>query len=83
MIERAELVKMLTTGSVTLEFTKLDGTERVMQCTLAEGVVPPTKVTPDTVQTATNKALANVVVYDTEKLGWRTVVLDRITKISA
>jgi len=39
-------------------------------------------VVPET--TGTSKAKdTNLVVFDTEKQGWRTVVLDRITKFSA
>lgn len=75
-LNRNEMIEFLQKGEVTIEFTKLDGSDRVMKATLQEGVVPET--------TGTSKAKdTNLVVFDTEKQGWRTVVLDRITNFSA
>lgn len=76
MINRNEMIDFLQKGEVTIEFTKLDGTNRVMKATLQESIVPET--------TGASRAKdTNLVVYDTEVKGWRTVVLDRITKFSA
>lgn len=75
-LNRDEMIKQLTQGEVTIEFTKVDGTNRVMKATLQESVVPVT--------TGTSRAKdTNLVVFDTEKTAWRTVVIDRITRFSA
>lgn len=71
-----DIVETLKTQVVEITFNKLDGTERVMNCTLQENVVP----------TTTGKSRAtdkNLVVFDVDKQGWRTIVADRITKVVA
>jgi dihydrodipicolinate reductase len=75
-LNRDEMIKHLTQGEVTIEFTKIDGSNRVMKATLQENVVPVT--------TGASRAKdTNLVVFDTEKNAWRTVVIDRIVKFSA
>lgn len=71
-----DIVEMLQIQTVEITFNKLDGTERVMNCTLQESVVPETK------GGKTKASDKNLVVFDVDKAGWRTVVVDRITKIS-
>lgn len=43
MFSREELVEQLKTGVYNVKFTKVDGTERVMPCTLVESYLPPAK----------------------------------------
>jgi len=71
-----DIVETLKTQVVEITFNKLDGTERVMNCTLQESVVPETTGK----SRATDK---NLVVFDVDKQGWRTIVADRITKVVA
>jgi hypothetical protein len=71
-----DIVETLKTQVVEITFNKLDGTERVMNCTLQENVVPVTTGK----SRATDK---NLVVFDVDKQGWRTIVADRITKVTA
>jgi len=71
-----DIVETLKTQVVEITFNKLDGTERVMNCTLQENVVPVTTGK----SRATDK---NLVVFDVDKQGWRTIVADRITKVVA
>lgn len=71
-----DIVETLKTQVVEITFNKLDGTERVMNCTLQENVVPATTGK----SRATDK---NLVVFDVDKQGWRTIVADRITKVVA
>lgn len=71
-----DIVKELENRVVEITFDKLDGTERVMNCTLQESVVPETKG-------GTTKANdKNLVVFDVDKQGWRTIVVDRIKKVA-
>ena len=39
-MERKELIGKLKEGDVSVTFTKKDGSERVMKCTLKEDVIP-------------------------------------------
>lgn len=70
-----DIVKELQQRVVEITFDKLDGTERVMNATLQEDVVPETKGGKTK---ATDK---NLVVFDVDKAGWRTIVVDRIKAV--
>jgi len=68
---KADYIKELQQGVRTIVFTKVDGTERTMKATLQESVVPAstgTSTAPD----------SNLVVWDTEKNGWRSVRINSI-----
>jgi len=63
-------------------FTKKDGTERAMRCTLVEGRIPsdkkPTSETSAAGRTTNGSAVA---VFDTEKSEWRSFRWDSVTKV--
>lgn len=75
---REWLQSMLRMGPVDVTFTKTDGTERVMKCTLQEGVVVPHTKTTERVKEENNNILA---VWDMEKNAWRSFRLDTITQV--
>jgi hypothetical protein len=61
-------------------FTKADGSEREMYCTLVEGRIPSEKL-PKT-QPATGQTTGSAVrVYDTEKGEWRSFRWDSVIKV--
>lgn len=70
-----DIVKELQQRVVTITFDKLDGTERVMNATLQEDVIP--EVTGESRATD-----SNLVVFDVDKQGWRTIVVDRIKAVA-
>ena len=72
-MSREDYVSALQTGVRTIVFNKKDGTERVMKATLDPKVVPP--VTSGGMRTAPP---TNLVVFDTEKQGWRSVIISSI-----
>lgn len=47
---KAGIQALLRQGAATIVFTKKDGSERVMKCTLQEGVVVPHEKTTDRVK---------------------------------
>jgi len=61
-------------------FTKQDGTERAMQCTLVEGRIPTDK-TPKNTSTSTTSSGSAVRVFDTEKSEWRSFRWESVTKV--
>lgn len=70
---------MLKTGPAKITFTKTDGTERIMNCTLNESVVVAyERRTERTVRPANENVL---VVFDIDKNQWRSFRLSSITKI--
>jgi hypothetical protein len=62
-------------------FTKADGTEREMYCTLVESKIPADK-TPKTNGTASTSSGSAVRVFDTEKSEWRSFRWESVTKVS-
>ncbi len=78
----AWLKSMLQTGPATVTFTKVDGTERVMKCTLEAKDLPPVVIKEDSKprkETSSTKALR---VFDLEKQEWRSFTIKNITSIN-
>lgn len=74
----AWLKGLLHERNVTVTFTKKDGTERKMECTLQESVVVPHEKTTDREKAKSDETLA---VWDVEKSAWRSFRLDSIKLI--
>ena len=60
-----------------ITFTKADGTERSMQCTLVEGRIPSEKIP----KKAGTPNVSAVRVFDTEKSEWRSFRWDSVIKV--
>lgn len=77
MISRDELIEALKSGSVLVNFTKTNGTERKMNCTLKQFELP---AITDKI-TTTSKKLTNsniVSAWDLDKQAWRSFRLDSV-----
>lgn len=72
---KSEISRFLHRGEVQIDFQKVDGTYRSMRCTLKEGVIPVIEKNDAKTHTSNPE---NLVVFDTEKHGWRTVKFDKI-----
>jgi hypothetical protein len=70
---------LLRDEKVTIVFTKKDGTERKMVCTLAESKIPSEKSPKNTGKTQSDEAIA---VFDLEKQDWRSFRWDSVKKIN-
>ena len=69
-------------GSVTVTFTKKDGTERVMECTLQPELLPPVVVTEDVEPKRQKAANEDVMaVYDLESKGWRSFTVRSVKRL--
>ena len=72
--KREALIKrLLTNPKTTVTFTKVDGSKRVMNCTLMEGHVPAMESTSERKE---NKDV--VVVFDLDKSQWRSFRVDSV-----
>lgn len=69
---------LLKSQEVTISFTKKDGTERKMLCTLVENKIPSKKLPKNSGKSKSDDALA---VFDIEKDAWRSFRWDSVTKI--
>lgn len=79
---REELVELLKNNIVEVTFTKLNGDERVMPCTLYEGMLPPAKkddpITQKKVREISDKVVA---VWATESKAFRSFRYDRVKSV--
>ena len=66
--ERDWLISLLRSGPVNVTFTKTDGTERLMNCSLREDLVQQYEKKTDKVRVVNEDVLP---VYDLEKQQWR------------
>jgi hypothetical protein len=75
---REWLKGLLREQEVTVIFTKKDGTERKMLCTLAESKIPSENAPTNSGKKQSDDALA---VFDVTKSAWRSFRWDSVKKI--
>ena len=76
-MKRDTLIKNLQKQTMRITFTKVNGEERIMDCTLQEHMIPLTDVN-------NRKENEEVLpVFDINKGEWRSFRLDSITNIEA
>ena len=75
---RKWLISHLKYGPVTVYFTKKDGTERKMDCTLKEENIVQYEKKTDRVKTLNEETCP---VFDLEKNEWRSFRYDALTKV--
>jgi hypothetical protein len=77
---RDEIKEILKKGVHSVTFTKVDGTTRVMQCTLDPDLLPPPKE-GDEEKVKKEPNLSILPVWDVEKEGWRSFKVDSVTEV--
>ena len=66
--------------SVTVTFTKKDGTERVMNCTLKPELLPEAKPVAEGKEPR-KESTTSIRVYDLEKQEWRSFTTKNVTRV--
>ena len=77
---RENLTELLRNSVVTVTFTKVNGEERVMKCTLL-GEYVPNAATNDRVLLTENVS-NNISVWDVEANSWRSFRVDSVKNVS-
>jgi WYL_2, Sm-like SH3 beta-barrel fold len=78
-LSKTNIMNMLNSGIVNVKFTKTDGTERDMKCTLMEAMVKPHEKKTD----REKKLNENIIsVWDVDKEAWRSFRYDSIISIN-
>ena len=67
---------LLAERNVKITFTKKDGTERVMNCTLDPNVIPLVESVQD--KREKNKDKDYIAVYDTDIKAWRSFIVKSV-----
>ena len=78
-LSKSTILHLLESGIVNVKFTKTDGTEREMKCTLMEHMVKPHEKKTDREKKANNNIIA---VWDVDKEAWRSFRMDSIISIN-
>ena len=77
IVNRETLIKNLQKKSMRITFTKVNGDERIMDCTLQEHMIPETNE-------SNRKQNEEVLpVFDINKGEWRSFRLDSVTNIES
>ena len=80
---KAEYMSLLRIGTWIIEFTKVDGTSSIMECTLDERLLPPASNDPKGHGRAPSAHLLHVYALDRDPPGWRSCKVLNITRIYA
>ena len=79
---RQELYELLSKEVVEVTFTKLNGDERTMPCTLIESFLPPAKKDDPMSQKKVREISDKVIAaWAVESKGFRSFRYDRVTKV--
>jgi len=72
---------MLAIGEATITFTKVDGTERVMKCTLEASKLPVVELKEGAKPRKQSDSTKALRVFDLEKNEWRAFTIKNIKRI--
>ena len=75
------LTEALRGGVIGVEFTKIDGSKRIMSCTLDEEIIP-TDALPKATGTPRAKSTDVLAVFDIDVGEWRSFRWDSITAVT-
>jgi len=80
---KSQLKEALQRNEVGITFTKRDGSERTMQCTLSTSRIPGEQL-PKGGDTSSTKTFSDEAlrVFDIEKVAWRSFRFDSIKSIT-
>lgn len=81
IMEKFQLKQILENGVATVVFTKLDGTERQMKCTLLSEYLPVSDKQMLTEGKTHKQSDHSLSVWDIEKSAWRAFRLDSIKEV--
>jgi hypothetical protein len=86
-MKKEELLNELQSRSVTVKFTKVDGTERVMVCTKSLELIPteahPTGVRPVKLdENGVPIETQLITVYDLEIKDWRSFLFNKVVEVN-
>jgi hypothetical protein len=83
LFTKENMLEVLQNNVVSITFTKVDGTERVMRCTLLPEYVPAAPMNSGKVLLQENSVRDNnIAVWDTEANGWRSFRVNSVKNIS-
>lgn len=82
-MNRDEILRQLREGVITVTFTKLNGDEREMDCTLNMNTIPKEAhpKTDGNVREGVDTTIGAIKCYDVNAKGWRSFLLTNVKKV--
>jgi len=82
-MNRDDILKQLREGVITVTFTKLNGDEREMDCTLNMDIIPNSAhpKTDGNVREGVDATVNAIKCYDVNAKGWRSFLFDKVKKV--
>ena len=77
-LSKSTIIHMLQSGVVSVKFTKTDGSQRDMKCTLMDAYIKPHEKKTDREKKINEDVVS---VWDVDKEGWRSFRFDSIISI--
>ena len=77
-----KLKSFLLTKPVTVVFNKVDGSERIMECTMSPDLIPSLNVEQTASTKKRTESEGTLRVWDIEKQGWRSFRTDSVVSYS-
>ena len=82
LFTKHQLKELVENGVVTVVFTKIDGTERTMHCTLLAEHLPKQDTAKLLIEKTNRNENENVMsVWDCDNNGWRSFRVDSVLRI--
>ena len=81
-MKREEMVDALRSGIATVKFTKVNGDERLMECTLKNDFIPA-DMQPKDDDEGVQRTLDVIRVYDVRAAGWRSFRVENVLEFTA
>lgn len=82
LFERSQVIELLANNVVEVTFTKKNGEERTMKCTLKQDLIETFSNTSPTSNSNRKNNFDVVPVYDLDKNEWRSFRVDSIKTIT-
>jgi hypothetical protein len=82
MPSREDIARMLSFGIATVKFTKVDGTQRVMHCTIAPHLIPEEKQPKGEFLAEYPQNQSVLRVFDVDLNDWRSFRVDSVKEVT-
>ena len=79
---KSEITEMLRKQDLTVTFTKKDGTQRIMRCTLRPEALPEMITESTRTSTERRESDSTIAVWDLDLGAWRSFRLDSLVEIA-
>jgi hypothetical protein len=82
MFNRDTILKDLRQNVIEVTFTKMNGENRIMRCSLRPDILPPSYIEEQTKENTFHKENPEVIAaWDVQKMAWRSFRVDSVSYI--